>query len=436
MDPALTSGLILIAGLLVGITFSLPISVVIGGTAFIAAVPLLGFDQAALMSAQQIFTGVNSFPLLAIPLFILAGSIMNAGGIAGRLVDAAAIVAGKMPASLAQTNVVANGLMGSVSGSSVAPVAAVGSVMNPRMVAAGYDRRFAAAVNIGSAPAGILLPPSNTFIVYSLVSGTSIAALFMAGVIPGLLWILSCMAVVWWYARKQPGRLKSDQRPSVGEAMFVLARAVPSLLMIVIVIGGILIGYFTATESAAIAVVYCLVLSACYRSIGFRDLPGILAESGRTTAIIVMLIGASTVLSFVMSYSKIPPMIADVVLGITDSRVIILLLMMLILVAVGTIMDPTPAILVFVPIFLPIAVELGIDPVHFGVMVVMNLSLGVITPPVGNLLFVGSRIARIRLEHAITGLWPFIGAVALALLLVVLFPQLSLELPRLLGLAE
>lgn len=388
------------------------------------------------MSAQQIFTGVNSFPLLAIPLFILAGAIMNAGGIAARLVDAAAVVAGRMPASLAQTNVVANGLMGSVSGSSVAPVAAVGSVMNPRMVEAGYDRKFAAAVNIGSAPAGVLLPPSNTFIVYSLVSGTSIAALFMAGVIPGILWIVFCMAVVWWYARKQPGRLKNELRLSPSESAVVLLRAIPALLMIVIVIGGILVGYFTATESAAVAVAYCLVLSACYRSIRMRDLPGILAESGRTTAIIVMLIGASTVLSFVMSYSKIPPLISEVVLGITDSQVLILLLMMLILVAVGTVMDPTPAILVFVPIFLPIATELGIDPVHFGVMVVMNLSLGLITPPVGNLLFVGSRIARIRLEHAITGLWPFIGAVALALLLVVLFPQLSMELPRVLGLVD
>lgn len=436
MDPALTSGLILLAGLIIGIAFSLPISVVIGGTSFIAAIPLLGFDGAALMSSQQIFTGVNSFPLLAIPLFILAGSIMNAGGIATRLVDAAAVVAGRMPASLAQTNVVANGLMGSVSGTSVAPVAAVGSVMNPRMVKAGYDRKFAAAVNIGSAPAGILLPPSNTFIVYSLVSGTSIAALFMAGVIPGILWILFCMAVIWRYARKQPGRLKNDIRLRPRESLVVLLRAVPSLLMIFIVIGGILLGYFTATESAAVAVVYCLVLSACYRSIRVRDLPGILAESGRTTAIIVMLIGASTVLSFVMSYSKIPPIISDTVLGITDSQVLIMLLMMLILIAVGTVMDPTPAILVFVPIFLPIAVELGIDPVHFGVMVVMNLALGVITPPVGNLLFVGSRIARIRIEHAIMGLWPFIGAVLLALLLVVLFPQLSLELPRMLELME
>lgn len=436
MDSALISGIILLAGLIIGIAFSLPISVTIGGTAFLSGVVLLGFNEAALMSAQQIFTGVNSFPLLAIPLFILAGTIMNAGGIATRLVDAAAVVAGRMPASLAQTNVVANGLMGSVSGSSVAPVAAVGSVMNPRMVEADYDRRFAAAVNIGSAPAGIILPPSNTFIVYSLVSGTSIAALFMAGVIPGLLWVLFCMVVVWGYARKQPGRLKSDLRLSPREASVVMMRAIPALLMIVIVIGGILVGYFTATESAAVAVAYCLVLCACYRSIGFQDLPAILAESGRTTAIIVMLIGASTVLSFVMAYSKIPPLISELVLGITDSQVLILLLMMLTLIAVGTIMDPTPAILVFVPIFLPIAVDLGIDPVHFGVMVVMNLALGVITPPVGNLLFVGSRIARIRIEHAISGLWPFIAAVALALLLVVLFPELSLELPRLLGLMD
>lgn len=436
MDPAILASIILLVGLIVGIALSLPIAVVIGGSSFLAAIPLMGFEESALMSAQQVFTGINSFPLLAIPLFILAGVIMNNGGIASRLIDAAVVLTGRAPGSMAQTNIVANGLFGSVSGTSVAPAAAVGTVMNPRMVDAGYERRFAATVNVASAPAGILLPPSNTFIVYSLVSGTSIAALFMAGVIPGLLWLLFCMAVVYIYAKRQEGQLRSDATVSFSEGLLIFSRAVPALLMIVIVIGGILIGLFTATESAAIAVVYCLFLSAVYRSIGIKDMPRILADAGSTTAIIAFLIGSSSVLAFAMSYAKIPPLISDAVLGITENQTLILLLMMVILIAVGTIMDPTPAILVFVPIFLPIVTELGIDPVHFGTMVVMNLALGVITPPVGNLLFVGARVARISLEAVISKLWPFILVILLALLLVVLIPELSTTLPRWMGLSD
>src|SRR5690625_4541207 len=190
MTPEMLAGLVLLAGIVIGIAFSVPIAVVIGAASFLAAVPLLGLENAVIMTAQRIFTGINSFPLLAIPLFVLAGVIMNTGGIAGRLVDAAKVLTGRMPAPLAQTNVVANAMFGSVSGAAVAAAAAVGNVMNPRMVADGYDRRFAAAVNVASASSGMLLPPSNTFIVYALVSGSSIAALFMSGVGPGLLWAL------------------------------------------------------------------------------------------------------------------------------------------------------------------------------------------------------------------------------------------------------
>ena len=436
MEPATLAGLILLIGIIIGMAFSVPIAVVIGSVSFLAAIPLLGLQEAALISAQQMFTGINSFPLLAIPLFVLAGVIMNNGGIAGRLVDAAKVVTGRMPASMAQTNVVANVLFGSVSGAAVASAAAVGTVMTPRMTQEGYDRRFSASVNIASAPAGMLLPPSNTFIVYALVSGTSIAALFMAGVVPGILWALACMVVVFLYAMRQPGRLRTTERVGFTQALKVLVRALPSLLMIVIVVGGIIAGYFTATESAAIAVVYCLVLSAFYRTIRVRDLPQILVDAGRTTAIVMLLVGVSTVLSFVLSFARIPPLISDVVLGLTDSEIVVLLLMMAVLIMIGTFMDPTPAILIFVPIFLPIALEFGISPVHFGTMVVMNLSLGVITPPIGNVLFVGARVARLRIEPVIGRLWPFLLAILVALLLVVFIPELSLTLPRLTGLME
>ncbi|WP_299273529.1 TRAP transporter large permease [uncultured Georgenia sp.] len=434
MDPATLAGLTLLVVIVIGIVFSLPIAIVIGTASFLAAIPLLGMEQAVLVTAQRMFTGINSFPLLAIPLFVLAGVIMNNGGIAGRLVDFAKVVTGRMPASLAQTNVVANSMFGAVSGAAVAAAAAVGNVMSPRMAKEGYDRRFAAAVNVASAPAGMLIPPSNTFIVYSLVSSTSIAALFMAGLFPGLLWAFACMIVVYLYARKQPGRLKATERVSFSQAMRVLWRAVPSLLMIIIVVGGILTGYFTATESASIAVVYCLVLAAVYRSIKLRDLPAILVDAGRTTAIVMLLVAVSTALSFVMSFARIPDIISDAVLGFTDSSVVVLIIMMVVLLAVGTFMDPTPAILIFVPIFLPIVTEFGVDPVHFGAMVVMNLSVGVITPPVGNVLFVGARIARLRIEPVITRLWPFLLAIILALLVVVFVPQLSVWLPTTMGL--
>lgn len=434
MDPNTLAGLILIVGIIFGIVVSIPIAVTIGVSTMLAAVPLLGLEQASLVTAQRMFTGINSFPLLAIPLFVLAGVIMNNGGIAGRLVDAAKVLTGRMPASLAQTNIVANSLFGAVSGAAVASAAAVGNVMHGRMVKDGYDKRFAAAVNVASAPSGMLVPPSNTFIVYSLVSSTSIAALFMAGLIPGMMWALACMLVVYLYARKQPGRLKSEERVSFADGMKIIWRAVPSLLMIVIVVGGILGGLFTATESASIAVVYCLILSMVYRTIKIKDLPDILVDASRTTAIVMMLVAVSTALSFVMSFARIPELISDAVLGTTDSTAVVLLIVTIILLLVGTFMDPTPAILIFVPIFLPIVTELGVDPVHFGALVVMALSIGVITPPVGNVLFVGARVARLRIEPVTGKLWPFLIAIVIALFIVVYVPVLTTWLPTTMGL--
>lgn len=434
MDPNTLAGLILIVGIIFGIVVSIPIAVTIGVSTMLAAVPLLGLEQASLVTAQRMFTGINSFPLLAIPLFVLAGVIMNNGGIAGRLVDAAKVLTGRMAASLAQTNIVANSLFGAVSGAAVASAAAVGNVMHGRMVKDGYDKRFAAAVNVASAPSGMLIPPSNTFIVYSLVSSTSIAALFMAGLIPGMMWALACMLVVYLYARKQPGRLKSEERVSFADGMKIIWRAVPSLLMIVIVVGGILGGLFTATESASIAVVYCLILSMVYRTIKIKDLPDILVDASRTTAIVMMLVAVSTALSFVMSFARIPELISDAVLGTTDSTAVVLLIVTIILLLVGTFMDPTPAILIFVPIFLPIVTELGVDPVHFGALVVMALSIGVITPPVGNVLFVGARVARLRIEPVTGKLWPFLIAIVIALFIVVYVPVLTTWLPTTMGL--
>lgn len=433
MSPAGIAALILLVGIIFLILLSAPIAVAIGLPSLLAAMAVLGPENAVQAVSQRMFTGANSFSLLAIPFFVLAGVLMNSGGIASRLIDAAKVLVGRMPASMAQTNVVANAMFGAVSGAAVAAASAVGTVMTPKMKEDGYTRSYAAAVNVASAPSGMLIPPSNTFIVYSLVSSTSIAALFMAGVGPGLLWVIACLIVAVFMARKEK-YTRDFERPSIGQALIIIWRAVPSLLMIVIVVGGILAGFFTATESAAIAVVYCLILGFAYKNLHIQDLPSILLSATRTTAIVMILVAVSSALSWVMSFAHIPQMIADTLLGISDNQVVILLIMMAILLAIGTFMDPTPAILIFVPIFLPVVLELGIHPVHFGAMVVMNLSLGVITPPVGNVLFVGSQVAGLRVETVIKKLWPFLIGILIALLVVAFVPQISMWLPTVSGL--
>ncbi|WP_353067323.1 TRAP transporter large permease [Arcanobacterium hippocoleae] len=360
MTPTTVAGLILLIGIIVLIASSVPIAIAIGLPTAIAAMAVMAPDVAAMSIAQRMFTGVNSFTLLAIPFFILAGVLMNQGGIASRLIDAAKVLVGKTPASMAQTNIVANAMFGAVSGAAVAAASAIGTIMNPRMVKDGYSRSYTAAVNVASAPSGMLIPPSNTFIVYSLVSSTSISALFMAGVGPGLLWVIACIAVALYlyYRYEKKNVVQITERPSMKIILATLWRAVPSLLMIIIVIGGILGGFFTATESSAIAVIYCLVLSFAYRTLKLSDLPGILLNATKTTAVVMFLVAVSSGLSWVMAFARIPDLIANGLLGITDSKTGILIIIMLIMLIVGTFMDPTPAILIFVPIFLPIVTEL------------------------------------------------------------------------------
>jgi tripartite ATP-independent transporter DctM subunit len=433
MEPITLATIILLGGIVIGILIGVPVAISMGLPSALAIVVLLGWDGAALTSAQRLFSASNSFALLAIPFFILAGGLMNTGGIAQRLIDLAQVVAGRLPASLAQTTVVANAMFGAVSGASVASAAAVGSVLSPPMRKAGYDPAFAAAVNATSSPAGMLIPPSNTFIVYSLVSSTSIAALFMAGVGPGLLWALVCIVMVALYARKHP-ELAAGRRPTLRQAGVVFLRAIPSLLMIVVVIGGILAGYFTATESAVIAVVYALVLGLIQRTLPVRALPSIILEAAKTTAIVMLLIGVSGILAWVLSYAKLPEVVADSLLGLTDNKTLILIIIMVILLIAGTVMDPTPAILIFTPIFLPVVTALGVDPIHFGTMMVFNMCLGNISPPVGNNLFVAARVAKVRIEPMISRVMPIFWALTAALFIVAFVPQLSMWLPSVMGL--
>jgi len=435
MDVALQAALILLICVAFLLIIGAPIAVSLGIASVLAMMSIMDFDNSLLTSAQRMFAGTNSFTLLAIPFFVLAGVIMNNGGIALRLINCAKVLSGRLPGSLAHTNIVANMMFGSISGSAVAAAAAVGSTMGPLQEKEGYDRNFNAAVNIASAPTGMLIPPSNTLIVFSLVSGgTSIAALFMAGYIPGILWGLGCMVVAYIMAKKRG--YKSDERVSLRVALRVFLDAIPSLLLILIVIGGIIYGVFTATEGSAIAVVYSLLLSFIYKTIKVKDLPRILLDSTRTTSIVIFLIGVSSIMSWVMAFTNIPGIIADTLLAMTDNIYIILLIMNIVLLIVGTFMDPTPAVLIFTPIFLPIALSFGVDPVHFGIMLVFNLSIGTITPPVGPVLFVGAKVANLKIESIIKPLIPFFVVTFVILLLVTYIPSISLFIPELFGLVK
>ncbi|NKX92435.1 TRAP transporter large permease [Sanguibacter hominis ATCC BAA-789] len=433
METAALAGLVLVVGLVVLLLAGAPISVAVGLSSALAMVSALGFENGMLTSAQQMFRGINNFSLLAIPFFVLAGVIMNNGGIALKLINAAKVLVGRMPGSLAQTNVAANALFGAVSGSAVAAVAAVGSTMGPLQAKEGYDRNFAAATNIASAPSGMLIPPSNLMIVYSLVSSTSIAAMFVAGYIPGILWALACMIIVYLYARKR-SELKLTERVPMKTRTLVVVDAIPSLLLIVVVIGGILGGIFTPTEASCIAVVYALVLSFIYRSIKVKDLFPILLDSARTTAIVMFLVGVSSIMGWVMSFAKIPQMVADAMFSVSDNSIVLVLLILLMLLVIGCFMDPTPAVLIFVPIFLPIVTSFGMDPIHFGIIMCFALSIGTITPPVGPVLFVGAKVANLRIEDVIRRLVPFFLALVVVLIVVAFVPQLSTWLPTALGL--
>ena len=433
MDPAALAALLLLGGIAVLLVIGAPVSVAVGLSSVAAMFVILGTEDGVLTSAQQIFRGINSFPLLAIPFFVLAGVIMNNGGIALRLINAAKVLVGRAPGSLAQTNVAANALFGAVSGSGVAAAAAVGSTMGPLQAKDGYERSFAAATNIASAPSGMLIPPSNLMIVYSLVSGTSIAALFVAGYLPGIAWAVVCMAIVHLYARKR-AELKVTELPGFTQALKVLLDAVPSLLLIVVVIGGILAGVFTPTEASCIAVLYALLLSFLYRAIAVRQLPGILMDATRTTAVVMFLIGVSTIMGFVLSFARIPQMVSEAMFGLTRNPVLLLLLIAVMLLVIGCFMDPTPAVLIFTPIFLPIVESFGIHPVHFGLMIVFALSIGTITPPVGPILFVGAKVAGLGIEDVIRRLFPYFAALTAVLIVVIFTPGLSLWLPGLLGL--
>ena len=433
MNIAVLSGLIILVLLVIMLIAGVPIAVALGVSSVCAILPVMDVDVAVLTGSQRIFSGISVFSLLAIPFFILAGNIMNKGGIAVRLINLAKLITGRAPGALAQTNVLANMLFGSISGSGTAAASAMGSIIGPIEKEEGYDPNFSAAVNIATAPTGLLIPPSNVMITFSLVSGgTSVAALFMAGYIPGILWGLACMLVIYFIAKKRGYRAKT--KFTAKEAGKVILQAIPCLLLIVIVIGGIIFGVFTATEGSVVAVVYSLFLSLfVYKSIKIKELPKIFKDSAEMTGIIIFLIGVSSIMSWVMAFTNIPEIVSAGLLAISSNKYVIFLLINVILLVVGTFMDMTPACLIFTPIFLPVCTALGMNTIHFGIMMIFNLCIGTITPPVGTTLFVGVKVGGVKIETVFRQLLVYFAAIFIVLMLVTYIPALSLTLPKLLG---
>jgi TRAP-type C4-dicarboxylate transport system permease large subunit len=477
--------IVLVISFIILLVLGVPIAFSIGISGILTMLISIDSIPAFTTYAHRMATGLDSFALLAIPFFVLAGNIMNRGGIALRLINFARVLVGGLPGGLAFVNVIANMLFGAISGSAAASASAIGSIMGPEMKRERYDENFSAAVNITSATTGLTIPPSNILIVYSLASGgASITALFIAGYIPGILTGLGIMLVAmsmiilknkgvrgmfrtlgyvlaaslvivlfgtglkmihdhssanifrmiiyglltagllfWAYKTVQHW-----QKARAGLLKFL--DAIPSLMMLVIVIGGIVAGYFTATEASAVAVLYALILALIYKEMKIKHLPDVIIRSVKTTAIVMLLVATSIGLSWIMSYENIPQNVSNGLLGISDNPFIILLIINLILLFVGIFMDMTPAVLIFTPIFLPIATtQLGMDPIHFGIMMVLNLSVGLCTPPVGSVLFIGCSVANIKIEKVIRPLLPLFIIMIVVLLLVAYIPELSMWLP-------
>lgn len=429
-----TIGLLLLVLFIVFVGMGVPIAISIAWSSLAVMMLVVPFKVAGITAGQKLITGMDSFSLLAIPFFILAGNIMNQGGIAARLINLAKLIVGKRPGALAHVNILSNMFFGAVSGSAVAAAAAVGKTLTPQIEKDGYDKPFIAAVNIASCPTGMLIPPSNGLIVFSVVSGgTSIGALFIGGYVPGILMGFSCMVVAYLVARSRGYSSPDSSRLVFREKMRVIWQAMPSLGLIVVVIGGIIAGIFTATEGACIAVLYALFLSLCYRSLTYEALWTVFKDTAEISGIVLFIIGASTIMSWAMAYTGLPRMVSSWILGLSENRIVILLLMNVLLLIVGMFLDMTPALLIFTPIFMPIAMDVGMNPVHFGMMMVFNLCIGIVTPPVGTALFVGCSVARIPLEAVIKAVLPFIAAEILVLGLVTYIPDLTLFLPRLAG---
>ena len=420
--------LVLVVVFVLLLVMNVPIAVSIAMAAFVAI--LAENVDPSIMLATKMANGVNSFPLLAIPFFILSGHLMGRGGMARRLIEFANSMVGMFPGGLAYVNTLTCMLFGSISGSAAAAVSSVGGFMIPEMNAKGYNREFNVAVTTTAATTGLLIPPSNVMIVYSVAAGSvSIAAMFMAGFLPGIITGLFIMVVCGYFAFVN--KYGAGDRVSMVQGLLSFKRAILSLLLIIIVIGGILKGIFTATEAAAVAVLYSFLLSVLiYREIPFKDLPEILKQTGITTAVVMLLIGASSGMSWIMTVANIPQTVSNALVNLSDNPIVILFTINMLLLFVGTFMDMTPAVLIFTPIFLPVVKSLGMHEIHFGIMLIANLCIGLCTPPVGTCLFIGCGVGKTTIAKVTKYMLPFFAAMAVALMVITYVPQVSLWLPE------
>jgi tripartite ATP-independent transporter DctM subunit len=404
------------------------------GIATLLATLAIGDMPAFALEAHRIATGIESFTLLAIPFFILSGLLMGQGGIAQRLIDFANGAVGGFRGGLSQVNVGTCMMFGSISGSATAAVSAIGGFMIPAMTEKGYDRDFSTSITITSATTGLLIPPSNVMIVYSLATGgsVSVVAIFAAGILPGILMGVALMITAGVISiRRNYGR---SEGVGLAQTMVRFVRAAPALLLIVIVLGGILGGVFTATEASAVAVVYALFLGMfVYRKLKLKHLPRLFLQAGVMTSVVMLLIGTSMAMSWVLAYEQVPQDISAALLSLTDNPYLILLIITFILLGVGIFMDMTPAVLIFTPIFLPVVQDFGIDPVHFGIVMIMNLCIGLCTPPVGTALFLGCGIGKTTVSNVIKPLIPFFLTMLVVLFLTMYVESISLFLPNLFG---
>lgn len=415
---------------------NVPIGVAIGTASLAAVFANGGMASSETIVADRMVNGVSSFSLLAIPFFVLSGILMGRGGMARRLIDFANALVGRYPGGLSYVNTLTCMMFGSISGSATAAVSSVGGFMLPEMTRNGYDRDFSVAVTTAAATTGLIIPPSNIMIVYAVACGSvSIAAIFIAGVIPGIVMGLCIMAVCLIHAVRKgdKGGAKCGRR----QIWIAFRRAFLSLFLMVVIIGGILGGIFTATEAAAVAVAYSLILAmAVYREVKWRDLPDILRQTGVTTAVVMLLIAVSSSMSWIMTIANIPQTISSALVAVSENRFVLLLIINLLLLAVGTFMDMTPAVLIFTPIFLPVARQLGMSDIQFGIMMIANLCIGLCTPPVGSCLFLGCGIGKTSIANVTKPMIPFFIAMIVAVLLITFIPALSMWLPGIAGLLK
>ena len=419
--------------ILLGLFFTLmiirvPIAFAMGIASLITAWYL---DIPILMIYQRMVNGLNSFTFLAVPFFVVAGQIMTEGGISDRLIALSNVLIGRIRGGLSMVNVLTSMFFGGISGSSVADVSSIGAFLIPMMKEKGYDKDFSVAVTVTSSVQGVIIPPSQNVIYYSLAAGgVSVGKLFLGGYIPGILLgagvmaAAYCISIIRGYPKERPYGFR--------EAMPIVLDACIGLFTFVIIMGGIILGIFTATESAAAAIVYSLLVTVfVYRTIGWKGLLRVFRKSIRTLSVIVAIIGTSSAFAFLLAYLRVPALITNLLLGISENVIVIMLMINIVMIVLGMLMDMGILILLLTPILLPAALQIGIDPVHFGIIMMLNLGIGLCTPPVGTSLFVGCAVAELKIEHSVRMLLPFYGVMVLVLILIIAFPGIVLFLPNL-----